>query len=147
MVLYGTVPSNLAKRESIEIPVQRRYGLAWPLGSTFIGPYFNKASSSYLIRGQILQILQTKKGERVMLPDFGVGIDNYLFAPLTEDRSSELAHEVTTAIRKYAQNIEVLKLRFFQDDNLKGLGLPGIKIQLVVKSSDTNQTLDFEAVI
>jgi hypothetical protein len=147
MALYGKVASNLAQHETIEIPKTFHYGLAWPVGERPTDPYFGKSSSMNLITGQLQQLLLTKKGERVMLPDYGVAMDSYFFEPLTEDLASQAASEVMTAIRKYAQNIKVLSLRFFQDENLISLGMPGFKISLTVMPSEGNQTLDVDIVI
>jgi len=147
MALYGKVASNLAQHQTIEIPQQYNYGMSWPVGGKSNDTYFGRSSSMYLIRGQLQQLLQTRKGERVMLPDYGVAMDNYFFEPLTEDLASQAAAEVTTAIRKYASNIKVLSIRFFQDDNLIGLGSPGFKISLTVMPSEGNQSLDVDIII
>jgi len=147
MALYGKLPSPQVQHEVIETSVKNIIGLSWPTGGVAGQPYFNKATSNFLIKGQLTQLLLTNPGERVMLPDYGVGLKQYLFEPLTEDLASDLADEVITAINTYASNIKVMSIRFFQDENLTGFGMPGMKIQLTVMPKNGDQLLDVDIVI
>ena len=147
MVLYGKRPSPKATRNVIGTPVPKLYGLGWPIGKNSKDPYFTKSSSFNLVRSQIEQLIKTKKGERVMLPDFGVSLHNYLFEPLTSDSVTEIFLDISRAIGKYAPNLNLLAVRVFQDDNIKGFGMPGLKINLSVSFKDDNQSLDFSIVI
>ena len=147
MALYGKIPSPQAQRDAIETSVKTITGLSWPTGGIPGQPYFNKATDNFLIKGQLTQLLLTNPGERVMLPDYGVGLKQYLFEPLNEDVASELGDEVITAVNTYASNIEVISIRFFQDENLDGFGVPGMKINLTVKPKNGDQLLDVDIVI
>jgi len=147
MVLYGKRPSPKATRNVIGTPVPKIYGLGWPIGKNSNDPYFNKSSSFNLVRSQISQLIRTKKGERVMLPDFGVSLHDYLFEPLTSDSAAEIYLDIQRAISKYAPNLNLLGVRVFQDDNIKGFGMPGLKVNLSVSFKDDNQSLDFSIVI
>jgi len=147
MALYGKRPSTKATRNVIGTPVPKILGLGWPIGKNSANPYFSKSSSFSLVRSQIEQLIKTKKGERVMLPDFGVSLHNYLFEPLTSDSVTEIYLDISRAVSKYAPNLNLLGVRVFQDDNLKGFGMPGLKINLSVSFKDDNQSLDFSIVI
>ena len=147
MALYGKIPSPQAQRDAIETSVKTITGLSWPTGGIPGQPYFNKATDNFLIKGQLTQLLLTNPGERVMLPDYGVGLQQYLFEPLTSDLSEVAADRVITAINKYAKNIKVMSIRFFQDENLDGFGVPGMKINLTVKPKNGDQLLDVDIVI
>ena len=72
MVLYGKIPSNLALEGVKEVPTTQRVGLGWPIGKVFNQPYFNKSTSRDLVRSQVIQLMKTKKGERPMLPNYGM---------------------------------------------------------------------------
>ena len=147
MALYGKVASNKALREVIGVPKVKRLGLGWPIGKNSRQPYFSKASSMYLIKSQIKQLLRTRKGERPMLPDYGIEIEKYLFDPLTSTIAAQLATEVRRAITLYASNIRLLSVRVFSDENIKGYGMPGLLINLTIMPSGENQSLDVDIVI
>ena len=84
-------------------------GIGWkfPLQVTAGGSI---ALSSYEQRVQesIYLILTTAKGERVMLPDFGCGIHDLVFAPNNPQTLSAVVQEVRAALVTYERRIDVL---------------------------------------
>jgi uncharacterized protein len=84
-------------------------GIGWkfPLQVTAGGSI---ALSSYEQRVQesIYLILTTAKGERVMLPDFGCGIHDLVFAPNNPQTLSAVVQEVRQALVTYERRIDVL---------------------------------------
>ncbi len=60
------------------------------------------------IEESILLILETRKGERVMLPDFGCGIHDLCFAPNEPMTHSLVVDEVRRALVNFEPRIEVL---------------------------------------
>lgn len=142
MALYGKLPAKSSLQGAARIPEDKLYGLGWPIGEDSDFAYLNKASKESLIRSQVKQILLTRKGERVMLPTFGVSLDDYLFAPLTADLANLLAFEVRDAIQTHATNIEVLKITSKVEENYKGFGLPGLVVNLLVREKKSNNIVD-----
>jgi phage baseplate assembly protein W len=63
------------------------------------------------IEESILLILGTAKGERVMLPDFGCGIHDLVFAPNEPATRSLVVDEVRRALVACEPRIEVLDVR------------------------------------
>lgn len=84
-------------------------GIGWkfPLQVTAGGSI---ALSSYEQRVQesLYLILKTAKGERVMLPDFGCGIHDLVFAPNNPQTLSAVVQEVRLALVTYERRIDVL---------------------------------------
>lgn len=84
-------------------------GIGWkfPLQVTAGGSI---ALSSYEQRVQesVYLILNTAKGERVMLPDFGCGIHDLVFAPNNPQTLSAVVQEVRSALVTYERRIDVL---------------------------------------
>lgn len=60
-------------------------------------------------------ILGTAKGERLMLPDFGCGIHDLVFAPINPTTIGDIEHHVIEALSKWEHRIEVLEVRVEQD--------------------------------
>ena len=86
-------------------------GIGWkfPLQVT---PAGRIAQSKYeqRIEESIFLILSTAKGERVMLPDFGCGIHDLVFAPNSASTVSGTVQSVRTALTKYEPRIDVLDI-------------------------------------
>ena len=59
------------------------------------------------VRQSIVLILSTNRGERVMRPEFGAGLDRMVFAPMLPATAALLAHEVRTALIRNEPRSEV----------------------------------------
>jgi phage baseplate assembly protein W len=70
-------------------------------------------------------ILSTAKGERVMEPDFGCGMHDYVFAPNNPGTRGSIAYEVQNALAVYEPRIEV--------ENVRVESFPGRDNQLLIR--------------
>lgn len=82
-------------------------GWRFPLQVT---PNGRIAQSKYeqRIEESIILILSTARGERVMLPEFGCGIHDIVFAPNDARTIALVVHEVRRALVTYEARIDVL---------------------------------------
>jgi phage baseplate assembly protein W len=62
------------------------------------------------IEESIFFILSTAKGERLMLPDFGCGVHDLVFAPSNATTRTLVIDEVRTALVQYEPRIDVLEV-------------------------------------
>jgi phage baseplate assembly protein W len=69
------------------------------------------------IEESIWIILSTAKGERVMQPQFGCGIHNYVFAANNPATRGSIAYEVQNALALYEPRITVLGVNVNFDQN------------------------------
>ena len=85
-------------------------GWKFPLQVT---PNGGMARARYEMRVEesIYLILSTAKGERVMLPDFGCGIHDLVFAPNNAGTLSIVKQQVRQALVTYEPRIDVLDIR------------------------------------
>ncbi len=60
------------------------------------------------IRESILIILGTRRGERVMRPDFGAGLDDFVFEPVSVATEESLGKRVEEALIDWEPRIDVL---------------------------------------
>lgn len=89
---------------------QRKYlGIGWkfPLQVT-PGGRIALAQYEQRIEEAIYLILSTAKGERVMLPDFGCGIHELVFAPNNASTQSTVVYNVRQALVTHEPRIDVL---------------------------------------
>lgn len=71
---------------------------------------------SYSSRAQSIDeaiwiILSTPPNSRVMEPEFGCGIHNYVFAPNNPNTIATISHEVQSALLRWEPRIDVLDVR------------------------------------
>lgn len=60
-------------------------------------------------------LVLTNPGERVMIPDFGVGIRNYLFEPNNANIYSAIKERILQQTTRYLPYIQIEDLRVFPD--------------------------------
>jgi len=91
-----------------------------------------EAVDSDLVRADLLNHFNTRKGERLMQPDFGCLIWNFLFDPFTDDAKFNVIENIKNIIdsdpRVVMQNINIAEYEH------------GLQVELELVYADTNQT-------
>ena len=87
-------PLDLQKNTSI--------GISLP----FNGPgVFNKTFTTRdQIKSNMINLILTNKGERIMNPEFGADIRKSLFEQITDDTVTSITEHIVEAVMKYHQN-------------------------------------------
>ena len=91
------------------------------------------------IREAILIILKTEPGERVMEPEFGCGIYEYIFSSISISNLMLMEESVKKALLIYEPRIEVNQVKASPDYQENGLVL--ISIDYTVSSTNERQNL------
>jgi len=84
-------------------------GVGWkfPLQVT-PGGKIAQARYDQRVEESIYLILSTAQGERIMLPDFGCGIHDLVFAPNNASTLTMVVHHVREALVKYEPRVDIL---------------------------------------
>ena len=125
---------------------QANYGVSYPLGKLDPGPAFKKSSGLRLEKQKLQQLLKTEKGERIMLPNFGLRLRQFVFQPLDQFLFSEIAEEISTGLALYAPNLELIKVRIVDLGESGKSDLPGLQITVTAKIKDEDN-LVFDTVV
>tara|TARA_B110000977_G_C11048815_1_gene481560 strand:+ start:199 stop:624 length:426 start_codon:yes stop_codon:yes gene_type:complete len=99
-------------------------------------------NSTYLtkeaIRANLLNFFLTAKRERIFKPNFGSGLRNLLFEPLTDESRNDIKAFIEDGVESYFPNIEVNDVSIgFQEDNHVAL----INFKYSVKSTNINDEI------
>ena len=87
------------------------------------------------IRQAVLIILQTGRGERVMRPDFGAGLDEFVFEPINATTMALLRHRVEESLIAWEPRIRVQSVEVTAP--AAALGMLEIAIEYEVRSTNT----------
>ena len=87
------------------------------------------------VRQSILLILQTAKGERVMRPDFGAGLQTLVFSPVNAATAALVQHEVRDALVRFEPRIDILSVEVTSDPEEQNRLM--INLQYRVRKTDT----------
>ncbi len=87
------------------------------------------------VRQSVLLIMQTAKGERVMRPDFGAGLQTLVFEPAGPATAAMVQHEIKQALVRNEPRIDVLNVQVTADPGQPGVLTINVKYQ--VRQTDT----------
>jgi len=87
------------------------------------------------VRQAILIILRTAKGERVMRPDFGCGLQRLVFQPISAALKTLARKEVEEALIAWEPRIDVKTVTVSEDPRSRGTLL--IDIRYLVRTTNT----------
>lgn len=62
------------------------------------------------IKNSVRNIFSTRKGQKLLTPEFGSSLEQYLFEPITEIYARAIGDDILTSLEKYEPRIEVLKV-------------------------------------
>ena len=69
---------------------------------------FNSGSDIEVIASDLRNLLLTKQGERLMLPDFGTQIHRLVFEPDTSVLETQIQQEISQAVSKYEPRVSII---------------------------------------
>ena len=68
------------------------------------------------VKQNLKMIILTNPGERIMDPEFGVGVKTYLFSNFSEGIQSELYDKITQQVATYIPSVSITKITFFESN-------------------------------
>jgi uncharacterized protein len=95
------------------------------------------------IKESIMIILGTRKGERVMRPDFGCGIHDLVFETTSSTSLGHIELSVSEALAKYEPRIELLALDLSTEQIDKGILIINIQYRIISTNNRFNLVYPF----
>ena len=116
---------------SVKLPLERDSSDGFQMNKSFIS----------LIRQNFKMLLLTSPGERVMEPDFGVGLKKYLFENFNESTFAQIERNILRQARVYMPAIVIDEIFFSApDENANALS---IQIKYSIPNLNTKDLLEF----
>ena len=101
-----------------------------------------------MIRHAVTQLLQTERGERVMLPGFGCNLRKYLFQPITQELFSDIKETIQSSFERYIVGANLVKIGVYETGEYDAAGGNQLRVVLSVQlSTDDLEVFDIEAKI
>lgn len=103
-------------------------GIAFPL--RLDGGILGMNAYESQVRQSILLILRTERGERVMRPDFGGGLEGLPFEPMNAVTGALVKHRVSESLARYEPRIEVIDVTATIDPTADGVLLVDVRYRI-----------------
>jgi phage baseplate assembly protein W len=85
------------------------------------------------IKSDLLILLMTNPGERIMLPQYGTNLNKFLFEPNDELLRQEVKNEIITAIKNWEPRVTITNIEIFSGTG--GLTKPVYETGITVNES------------
>lgn len=118
------------------------YGIASPTkrGNVMFEQTFTSLDAA---KSNLRNLLLTKRGERVMQPNFGTGLHSLLFEPMDNEFEQKLQETITDSVRFWLPYITIENIEVDMSDEMKDRHTAGMKIEFTVGNNIETQELTF----
>lgn len=90
---------------------------SFPLVLVEEGGYKSNTTIKQVVKQNLKNLILTSPGERIMDPDFGVGLRNYLFETNNDSTASLLNSRIRQQLKKYMPFVELQVFQPTMDEN------------------------------
>ena len=119
------------------------YGITLPVQRGNTG-YFNQAFSSFeQAKANLKNLLLTRKGERIMQPNFGTGLHELLFEPMDSEFETQLQETITKNVNYWLPYINIEEIDIEMTDEMKDRHIAHMTIQFTVGNQIETQQITF----
>jgi phage baseplate assembly protein W len=134
----------LGKKPIIESKQYEDYavGLALPIQINGVAFKQNYTEIEQL-KSNIKNLLLTKRGERIMNPLFGAGVETVLFEPITEEFEDKIQEIITKSVERYIPNVDIDEINVDMSDENKDKNSVNISLKFRSKSTGNSGLVSF----
>lgn len=137
--VIGALPSAKVSSTIKEVSHKTRKGFKFPITSYERG-YFSTSTEVELAKSNLKQLLSTRPGERLMLPDFGCDLESLLFEPFDAELVLEAKERVVRSITRFIPYLKLNKVQVRRLDESTKFGVPVLLIQVSCQIRDDENT-------
>jgi phage baseplate assembly protein W len=119
------------------------YGITLPVKRGNTG-YFEQAFSSFeQAKSNLKNLLLTRKGERIMQPNFGSGLHDLLFEQADDQLEQRLEEEITNTVNFWLPYINISEIEVTMTDEMKDKNQVDMKVIFTVGNTFEPQEVTF----
>lgn len=116
----------------------------FPLTISEYGDFSLNETSKDVVKQNFKNLLLTIPGERIMIPDFGVGIQKYLFEQRNVGILESINGDIAVQIERYLPYIQLVDINL-NYDNMSD-DIIGIQIRYFIKPLTIEDTIEVSAI-
>ena len=116
----------------LDLPIRKSNGVE--------GYFTSTTSTIEAVKTNIRNLLQTYQGERLMQPNLGLNLRDYLFEPFTDDLELQIQNDINETIGLWLPFIEIKKLEIQMDEQYE-VGANKLSIDILFNITRDPNTL------
>lgn len=119
------------------------YGLTLPLSRGNTGYFAQGFTTIEQAKSNLLNLLLTRKGERVMQPNFGTGLHSILFEQVTDDLSTEIEETITNNVNYWLPYINIENINVNMTNEMIDRNMVELSISFTIGNQIDLQEITF----
>lgn len=120
----------------ITLPIQRGNG----------GFFAQSYQTSEQVKSNIKNLILTRKGERIMQPDFGTKLYEALFSPNTDDLETEIESSIEDAVQKWMPYVSIEDIMVDQSNTSRDTYFFTVTLKFRVSGQQNLETVTFNVI-
>ncbi len=119
------------------------YGITLPVRRGNTG-YFEQGFTSFIqAKSNLVNLMKTNRGERVMQPDFGNGLREFLFDPMVDELETQIEESITKTVSFWLPYITIENIDVEMTDEMRDQHTANITLEFSVGNEITTDTVTF----
>jgi phage baseplate assembly protein W len=82
------------------------------------GPFALNKNMIDVVKQNLKTLILTDKGERIMLPNFGVGLRKFLFENMSDTINVQIEQEIIEQVRRYMPFVNIRRVLVLEDPDI-----------------------------
>jgi phage baseplate assembly protein W len=95
------------------------------------------------LKSNIKNLLLTKRGERLMNPLFGSGVETVLFEPITDEFEDKIQDIITNSVERYIPNVSIDEINVDMSNENKDRNSVNISLKFRSRSTGNSGLVSF----
>ncbi len=116
----------------------------FPLVISEYGDFALNETSKELVKQNFKNLLLTIPGERIMLPDFGIGVQKYLFEQARFGAIENISSDITSQLERYLPYIQLLNVNLDYQNSTDDI--ISIQIKYYIKPLTIEDTIEVSGI-
>jgi phage baseplate assembly protein W len=124
-----------------DLDINRAVGVALPFNGG--GVFKSTFSTKDQIKSNLINLLLTYKGERILNPEFGADLPRILFEPINDDTSRKIQNQIIASANLYIPEITIINIEVTPDTDRNTIyvmvsyyiNISGTKDQIIIDFS------------
>jgi phage baseplate assembly protein W len=124
-------------------PLDLRKNIAIGVSLPFKGPFTSTFTTKDQIKSNLINLLLTNKGERVMNPTFGCDIKNQLFENITIESEQKIINSIVDSVNLFLPEVRLLNIEITPEVDFNQISLT-VYYSINISNTPGQVTIQFE---
>jgi hypothetical protein len=126
-------------------PLDLRKNIAIGVSLPFKGPFKSTFTTAVQIKSNLINLLLTAKGERVLNPNFGCNIKKQLFENINAGTEQKVINSIIEAVNTFIPEIQLLNIVVNPNTDFNAMDVT-IDYKIIISNKKDQVTIQFETI-